>query len=70
MALTDSALLEMIEMLRTADGGELMRLPIGGMFKPWSMRRRPATSARACTSGPMTARPAATAPGHDCGQQQ
>ncbi len=25
MALADSALLEMIEMLRTADGGELMR---------------------------------------------
>jgi hypothetical protein len=32
MALDDSALLEMIEMLRTADGGELMRRLLGGMF--------------------------------------
>ncbi len=30
MALDDSALLEMIEMLRTADGGELMRRLLGG----------------------------------------
>ncbi len=33
MALTDSALLEMIEMLRTADGGELMRRLLGGMLQ-------------------------------------
>jgi putative transposase len=33
MALDDSALLEMIEMLRTADGGELMRRLLGGMFQ-------------------------------------
>ena len=32
MALDDSALLEMIEMLRTADGGELMRRLLGGML--------------------------------------
>ncbi len=55
MTLDDSALLEMIEMLRTADGGELMRRLLGGCFKLWSMRRRPATSAWACTSGPTTA---------------
>ena len=30
MALDDSALLEMIEMLRTADGGDLMRRLLGG----------------------------------------
>ncbi len=33
MALDDSALLEMIEMLRTADGGERMRRLLGGMFQ-------------------------------------
>ena len=33
MALDDSALLEMIEMLRTADGGELMRRLLGGMLQ-------------------------------------
>jgi len=33
MALDDSALLEMIEMLRTADGGELMRRLLGGMVQ-------------------------------------
>jgi len=33
MALNDSALLEMIEMLRTADGGELMRRLLGGMLQ-------------------------------------
>ena len=33
MALDDSALLEMIEMLRTGDGGELMRWPLGGMVQ-------------------------------------
>ena len=32
-ALDDSALLEMIEMLRTADGGELMRRLLGGMLQ-------------------------------------
>ena len=33
MALDDSALLEMLEMLRTADGGELMRRLLGGMLQ-------------------------------------
>ena len=33
MALDDSALLEMIDMLRTADGGELMRRLLGGMLQ-------------------------------------
>jgi putative transposase len=33
MALDDSALLEMIEMLRSADGGELMRRLLGGMLQ-------------------------------------
>ena len=33
MALNDSALLEMIEVLRTADGGELMRRLLGGMLQ-------------------------------------
>ena len=33
MALDDSALLEMIEMLRTADGGELMRRLLGGLLQ-------------------------------------
>ncbi len=33
MALDDSALLEVIEMLRTADGGELMRWLLGGMLQ-------------------------------------
>ncbi len=33
MALDDSALLEMIEMLRAADGGELMRRLLGGMLQ-------------------------------------
>ena len=33
MALDDSALLEMIEMLRTADGGELMRRLLAGMLQ-------------------------------------
>jgi putative transposase len=33
MALDDSALLEMIEMLRTADGGELMRRLLGGVLQ-------------------------------------
>ncbi|GAC1608960.1 MAG: hypothetical protein NVS3B26_08090 [Mycobacteriales bacterium] len=33
MALDDSALLEMIEMLRTADGGDLMRRLLGGMLQ-------------------------------------
>ncbi len=33
MALDDSALLEMIEMLRTADGGEFMRRLLGGMLQ-------------------------------------
>ena len=33
MAVDDSALLEMIEMLRTADGGELMRRLLGGMLQ-------------------------------------
>jgi putative transposase len=33
MALDDSALLEMVEMLRTADGGELMRRLLGGMLQ-------------------------------------
>jgi putative transposase len=33
MALDDSAVLEMIEMLRTADGGELMRRLLGGMLQ-------------------------------------
>jgi putative transposase len=33
MALDDSALLELIEMLRTADGGELMRRLLGGMLQ-------------------------------------
>ncbi len=33
MALDDSALLEMIEMLRAADGGELMRWLLGGMLQ-------------------------------------
>jgi putative transposase len=33
MALDDSALLEMIEMFRTADGGELMRRLLGGMVQ-------------------------------------
>lgn len=33
MALDDSALLEMIEMLRTADGGEVMRRLLGGMLQ-------------------------------------
>ena len=33
MALDDSALLEMIEMLRAADGGELMRRLLGGMVQ-------------------------------------
>jgi len=33
MALDDSALLEMIGMLRTADGGELMRRLLGGMLQ-------------------------------------
>ena len=33
MALDNSALLEMIEMLRTADGGELMRRLLGGMLQ-------------------------------------
>ena len=33
MVLDDSALLEMIEMLRTADGGELMRRLLGGMLQ-------------------------------------
>ncbi len=62
MALDDSALLETIEMLHTADGGELMRRLLGGMLQAWSMRRRLATSARVCTSAPRLARPAATGP--------
>ena len=33
MALDDSALLEMIEMLRTADGGEVIRRLLGGMIQ-------------------------------------
>jgi putative transposase len=33
MALDDSALLEMIEMLRTADGGEVIRRLLGGMLQ-------------------------------------
>ena len=33
MALDDSALLEMIEILRTADGGELMRRLLSGMLQ-------------------------------------
>ena len=33
MGLDDSALLEMIEMLRTADGGDLMRRLLGGMLQ-------------------------------------
>jgi putative transposase len=33
MALNDSALLEVIEMLRTADGGDLMRHLLGGMLQ-------------------------------------
>jgi putative transposase len=33
MALDDPALLEMIGMLRTADGGELMRRLLGGMLQ-------------------------------------
>ena len=33
MALDDSALLEVIGMLRTADGGELMRRLLGGMLQ-------------------------------------
>jgi putative transposase len=33
MTLDDSALLEMIEMLRTADGGQLMRRLLGGMLQ-------------------------------------
>jgi putative transposase len=33
MALDDSALLEMIDMLRSADGGELMRRLLGGMLQ-------------------------------------
>jgi putative transposase len=33
MALDDSALLEMIEVLRSADGGELMRRLLGGMLQ-------------------------------------
>ena len=33
MALADSALLDMIDMLRTADGGELMRRLLGTMLQ-------------------------------------
>lgn len=38
MALDDSALLEMIEMLRTADGGELMQRPPNDRLT-WGYRR-------------------------------
>ena len=58
MALDDSALLELIEMLRTADGGELMRRLLGGIAaSAWSTPRRPRSSAPGRTSGP---RPAST----------
>jgi len=62
MALDDSALLEMIEMLRTADGGELMRRLLGGMLQAVVDAERPAMSVRLCTSAPRLARPSATAP--------
>ena len=37
MALDDSGLSEMIEMLRAADGGELMRRLLGGMPRNGSL---------------------------------
>ena len=45
MALNDSALLEMIEMLRTADGGELMRRLLGGMLQAVVDADQPGTQA-------------------------
>ncbi len=62
IALTDSALLEMIDMLRTADGGELMRRLLGGMLQAVVDAEATATSALLSTSGARAARPSATAP--------
>ena len=60
MALDDSALLEMIEMLRTADGGDLMRRLLGGMLRA-VIDAEPARTSR---------RPARTHPGaHDPAQR-
>ncbi len=64
-------LLEMIEMLRTADGGELMRRLLGGMFQ--AVVDAEATGHIGAGVHQRTddrTRPTATAPGHDCGQQR
>ena len=57
MALADSALLEMIEMLRTADGGELMRRHRGPAIADGSgaARSKGAWSGRArCGNAPAS----------------
>jgi len=62
MALDDSALLEMIEMLRTADGGELMRRLLGGMLQAVVDAEATAHIGALPPSAARPARPSATAP--------
>ncbi len=62
MALDDSALLEMIEMLRPADGGELMRRLLGAMLHAVVDAEASAHIGAALHQSPTNAQPAATAP--------
>ena len=52
----------MIEMLRTADGGELMRRLLGGMLQAVVDAEATGHIGAGVHHGPTTARPAATAP--------
>jgi hypothetical protein len=62
MALDDAALLEMIEMLGTADGGALMRRLLGGMLQAVVAAEATPHIGAGYTSAPTPARLSATAP--------
>ena len=64
MALDQSALLELLEMMRSADAGELMRRLLGTMLQELVDAEATAfigAGPHQC-SGPMSASPSATAP--------
>ena len=64
MTLNQSALLELTEVLRTADEGQLMRSPCyTRCCRRWSMPRPPRTSAPGCMSRMKPGRPSATGRG-------
>jgi hypothetical protein len=52
MALDQSALLELLDAVKTAHAGEVVRRALERVFQALMMRRRPRGSARSRTSGP------------------